>query len=143
MLKQLICFMALLLVSLTTAARTPSDLQTESSADIPQSALEGINQFWLQQYPHQDPAAGGAGIITAVTDPTLPRKKLAQAVNDGCYYGIGDPQNGVNSPPCPSDGEEKVNGSYVWGMDKLGRKLWWVPLPTHSVPWLLTQVCRN
>lgn len=42
---------------------------------------------------------------------------LAKAQPDECYGGSG-------LPPCVQ-GQPKVNQAYVWGMAKVGPKLWW------------------
>ncbi|SCL31803.1 hypothetical protein GA0074692_3180 [Micromonospora pallida] len=46
---------------------------------------------------------------------------LAKAAADECFAGIG--VDYPAGPPCAA-GQEKVNQSYVWGLAKAGRKLW-------------------
>ncbi|MEU4567418.1 hypothetical protein [Micromonospora sp. NPDC023956] len=46
---------------------------------------------------------------------------LAKAAADECFAGIG--VDYPAGPPC-AVGQEKVNQSYVWGLAKAGRKLW-------------------
>lgn len=65
------------------------------------------------------PAA--AGVEAGGTPPTEGVQLLAKAAADECFAGVG--VDYPSGPPCPV-GQEKVNQSYVWGLAKAGRKLW-------------------
>ncbi|RGC65835.1 hypothetical protein C5N14_26670 [Micromonospora sp. MW-13] len=60
-------------------------------------------------------AAGAAG-----AHPSTPQL-LAKAAADECFAGIGQPYPA--GPPCAA-GQAKVNQSYLWGMTRAGRTLW-------------------
>lgn len=59
-------------------------------------------------------AAGAAG-----GQPS--RQVLAKAAPDECFAGVGQPYPA--GPPCAT-GQAKVNQSYLWGMTRAGRALW-------------------
>ena len=66
---------------------------------------------------------------------TLPRKVLAKAAPDECFFGIGDPMNqyvptGIDPMACENAGGElKTNQAYVWGLCKNGDNLWFGTAP--------------
>jgi hypothetical protein len=67
------------------------------------------------------PAPAAADPTPGIARPTESARLLAKAAADECFAGIG-----VDYPPGPpcAVGREKVNQSYVWGLAKAGRKLW-------------------
>ena len=52
---------------------------------------------------------------------TYSSRLLGKAVPDECFAGIGQPYPA--GPPC-AQGQAKVNQSYVWGMTRVGRQVW-------------------
>ncbi|MFI5493021.1 hypothetical protein [Actinoplanes sp. NPDC051859] len=52
---------------------------------------------------------------------TYSSRLLGKAVPDECFAGIGQPYPA--GPPCAT-GQAKVNQSYVWGMTRVGRQVW-------------------
>lgn len=62
----------------------------------------------------------------AATDPktaadTYAHQLLAKATPDECFAGVGQPY--PPGPPCES-GQAKVNQGYVWGLTRVGKRLW-------------------
>ena len=100
--------------------------------------LQGIEQFWLNQFGSSSPvqiqkSKSLKSFPTAQATPIQPGpwattewSLLAKAPADECYYGLGDPGNGplsaANLPDC-TGGRPKVNQAYVWGLVKNGNNV--------------------
>ncbi|MBW2113219.1 MAG: hypothetical protein JRH00_17705 [Deltaproteobacteria bacterium] len=59
--------------------------------------------------------------LGALVQGTLGRELLAKAKGDQCFNGIGNPY--PPGPPC-TEGQDKVNQGYVFGLAKNGNDLW-------------------
>ncbi|MEV6597412.1 hypothetical protein AB0M36_11180 [Actinoplanes sp. NPDC051346] len=65
--------------------------------------------------------AGAAVAPAPAVADTYAYQLLGKAAPDECFAGIGQPY--PPGPPC-AQGQAKVNQSYVWGMTRVGRQVW-------------------
>ncbi len=73
-------------------------------------------------------APPGEAFEPPVPSPKMDIELLAEAQEDGCFFGIGNPSNfydpELHINPGDCGGILKKNASYPWGMTKCGDKVW-------------------